>query len=105
MIDEFIEFILVPIIPLLVYMFLICLNLYTLEKTENFNLKITMCVLWTVSCLLIYPSLVVIQIYVTNTISLVAIDLVLLFSQLLLNIDSLLVLWGKRNSKKKKEYW
>jgi len=99
MIDEFIEFILTPIIPLIIQVILIYFNILSNEKGAPANI---MPLLWLLTALITFPLLWGIVLQVTSNWSLVLISLCLLIAQILINTEE--IIQDRQLKNKKRRY-
>jgi len=90
MIDEFIEFILIPILVVLTHVILLCVNYYMINRESEPIFTIVNCIIWLLITPAIFASLLGIVLSVTPIFTLAVISLALMFIQLMLNIEFLL---------------
>lgn len=88
MIDEFLEFIATPISIIALQVLLICLNMLTIKKEDRMGLFKS--IIWTITTLTIFPSLLAMALLVTANYTLALISLCLLFLQIIMNVEYLL---------------
>jgi len=89
MIDEFIEFLLVPLLPIIMQIILIAINMHVIKDLEE-DFKVPQLLLWIIFTISIFPLFWGIVLQVTSVFTLVLISLFLMFTQLLINIQYLL---------------
>jgi len=99
MIDEFIEFLLVPVIALLVHVILICINYWMLRREGAPNFVVINCIIWLLITFLTFPLLLAMVLSITSAWMLAHVSLALMFIQLSLNIERML-----DYNKKKEKY-
>ena len=100
MIDEFLEFIATPISIIALHVLLILLNKLTIDEEDRMGLFKS--IIWTIVTLIIFPSLLVMALQVTASFTLALISLGLLFLQIIMNVEFMLLDYERKQEEKSK---